>query len=78
MSVIMRLLKFKHQKINEICTNFDRTMSCDDTVHGRFREGIKCAIWTTHKVRLQQIATLVVVFELSLVQLHPDVGRLEV
>lgn len=49
----------------------------DDTIHA-LGERIEGPIGPPHKVRLQKVSSAVIVLKLSLVQLHRQIGRLEV
>ncbi len=50
----------------------------DDAVHGRLAEGVEVLVGAAQEVGLEQVAAVAVVLELALVQLHAQVGRLEV
>ncbi len=56
----------------------DRAVRGNDAVDGRLGKRVKVAIGPAHKVRLQEEAAVTVVLELAHVQLHAQVGRLEV
>ncbi len=59
-------------------TYLNTALGRDDSIYRRFGEGIELAIVPSHKVRFEKVATVTVVLELSLVQLHGEVRRLEV
>lgn len=48
------------------------------TVHRALGEGIETSVRPSHEVRLQKVSRGAVVLEFSLVQLHRQIGRLEI
>lgn len=48
----------------------DGALSGDDTVYGRFCERIESPVGSPHEIGFQQIATVAVVFEFSLIELE--------
>lgn len=60
------------------CTHLHRALCCDDAVYGGISEGVKAAISAAHEVWLQEVATVAIVLEFALVQLHGKVWSLEV
>lgn len=54
------------------------TLCSNDTIYWRIGEGIETPVGASHEVRFEEISTVSVVLELALVELHRQVGRLEV
>lgn len=53
-------------------------LSCNHAIYWSISEGIEAPVGSAHEVRFEKVATVSVVLELALVQLHRQVRRLEV
>ena len=53
-------------------------LGCDDSVDWGLGERVEGLVLHPHELRLEQVAAVAVVLELALVQLHREVGSLEV